>query len=164
MELIDSRPDLPRQTYQHCTRTTSDWNTSSASLDYCNTQPVSRYSAGSVTDQHCVSAAGVSSSRNLPSNRSVPSQTSSKSSMTSTDQQDRTSNRGFTSYQNNTQSSVRSSVTGSSGLQSNEDWRPIRSGFASYQNTTRSSSSLSRTAGSSNELQPTHHGQSFTSY
>lgn len=132
MELIESRPELPRQTYQHCTRTQTSRSNSSTSLDHCNSQPVSQHAAGSV------SSLGSRTSNMPAASGSLHSQTLSKNCTTSRDQQsteDWRSNRAIPAHRSfesgvkNFESGVRSSTAGSSYVsdqQSAEDWRSNR--------------------------------------
>ena len=47
VELIEARPDLPRQTYQHGSRTKTSFQ--SSSLDRCSAQPANQHSVSSVS-------------------------------------------------------------------------------------------------------------------
>jgi len=142
VELLESRPDLPRQTYEHGTRVKTGWN-KSASLDHCNSVPVNKNTAGSVSMRD-----SRPSSTSLPSANfsSLLSQTSSKNYASRSDRQ---SNEGqnTNSYVPSYESSLPSHGT---GPQSSEVRRDL-----SLRNTTQSSSSyLSFAASSSNQPQP----------
>ena len=148
VELLESRPDLPRQTYEHGTRVNTDWN-KSAGLDHCNTVPVNKNAAGSVSLHGSRSSSASMSSTNFPPPRgSLLSQTSSKNSMSRSGRLSNEDKRINTipSYRD-TQGCLRGSnplSSCSTDPQSSEVRRVL-----SVRNTTQSSSSCSSLAASS---------------
>jgi len=159
VELIESRPDLPRQTYQHCTKTNTRWN-KSASLDRCNTQPSNQYTASAVSGQHCSRppAASLSSTNFKTPSNSLDSRTSSKNSVSSRDRESTEDVRP--SYEKSqtclTSCGVRSSYM--TGCTSSENFT-LNRGIPSYHNTTQSSSSSSYCASSTAQQLQFRNGQ-----
>jgi len=161
VELIETRPDLPRQTHEDGTRVSTGW-TKSDSLGRSNTVPVNKNMAGSVSLLHGTrpSSASLSSSSLPPPHSSLPSQTSSKNSTSRRDRQwneDQRSNSSIPSYRDSEHGLRGSNPMSSYGTdRQSADARRVLSLRDSAQST---SSCSSLAANSSNQPLPVHYGQ-----
>jgi len=170
VELIESRPEIPRQIYQHAGHRNTSWN-KSASLDHCNalsagqqTATASQYAArqtpsqytgsGFLSGQYSIPPPGgsVTSTNWRTPSSTLHSQTSSKNSASS-------QARTVPSYKTS-QSSLGSSAAGSlcrTDFSSAEHIRSEHTVTARYHDTTRTTSH--GTSSTDQQLLPVHHGQ-----
>ena len=170
VELIESRPELPRQMYQHSSRRNTSWN-KSVSLDHCNSlhtatagqhtakhAPSQYISTGSLSNQYSQPPPGgsVTSTHFQTPSSMLHSQTSSKNSASS---EDLRRSRAVASYRTS-QSSVGGSSAGSvnwTDCISAEHSRSEHRAVPQCHNSTRTMSH--RSSSTDQQLLPVHHGQ-----
>ena len=152
VELLESRPDLPRQTYEHSTTANTNWNPS-ASLDYCNTGSKSVAGAGSL----CGTGPPTGPSSATQPRSALLSRTSSKSSVSRRSRPSSEDQRSASSF--SSEPSTRASSNASSSRRTGPQSSEVRRVLSLRTSTQSSSSCLSHAASSSNQPLPVHDGQ-----